>query len=133
MFDEVSGQSLLQAFLIDFSRAVMSGDVDSMRKHFDANVLSYGTRANVCETIDDLVTNQWMRIWGKCRSWEIYSVDAYNLNSESSFIAFRWRRVSVEGVEQTGRATLAFCFVEERLMVLHSHFSESSKHDLNAL
>jgi hypothetical protein len=80
--DVAEKQLLLQQFLENFSRAVMSGDVGSMLPHFDKKVLSFGTRVVVCETLDDLVTNQWMRIWGKCESWEIYSVDAMNLDSE---------------------------------------------------
>jgi hypothetical protein len=121
----VEKQALLQAFLDDFSTAVVSGDLDSMRPHFDSNVLSYGTRALVCDSIDDLIANQWLRIWGKCQAWEIYSVDATDLNSNLGFVAFRWRRASFDSTEQTGRATLVFCFVETRLVVLHSHFSES--------
>lgn len=124
-------QALLHEFLENFSRAVLSGDVESMRPHFDEKVTSFGTRALVCETLDDLVANQWMRIWGMCQSWEISSVDAMNLDSDLAFVAFRWRRVSLSGSEQTGRATLVFVFVETRLMVLHSHFSESPKQDSN--
>jgi hypothetical protein len=126
-------QVLLKSFLENFSIAVISGDVESMRPHFDKTVVSFGTRALVCKTLDDLVANQWMQIWGKCQSWEISSVDAMNLDSELAFVAFRWRRVSFSGSEQTGRATLAFGFVETRLVVLHSHFSESPKHDSNIL
>lgn len=131
--ERLEKQLLLEQFLANFSRAVMSGDVGSMQPHFDKKVLSFGTRALVCETLDDLVTNQWMRIWGKCESWEIYSVDAMNLDSELAFVAFRWRRVSLSGGEQTGRATLVFSFLETRLVVSHSHFSESPEQESNLL
>jgi len=112
-------------FLDNFTRAVISGDVDSMRPHFSNEVLSYGTRAVVCRTIEDLVSEQWSRIWGKCLSWEIYSVDTLRTESTGGYVAFRWKRVSIESDEQTGRASLVFEFVGENLVVLHSHFSES--------
>ena len=118
--------TLLQAFLGDFSRAVTSGDIGAMRPHFDSEVLSYGTRAIMCEGIEDLVSKQWIQIWGKCKSWKIISVDAMNLSSDLAFVAFRWSRVSLDGSGQSGRATLTFRFVGTRLVVLHSHFSEAS-------
>jgi hypothetical protein len=127
--ERLEKQLLLEQFLANFSRAVMSGDVDSMRPHFENKVISFGTRALVCETLDDLVANQWMRIWGKCQSWEISSVDAVKLDSELAFVAFRWRRVSLSGGERTGRATLVFSFLETRLVVSHSHFSESPEQE----
>jgi hypothetical protein len=112
-------------FLDDFSRSVRLGDFESMRKHFSESVVSYGTRVLACHTLEDLVALQWKQIWGKCASWDVTSVDAIVFDSDLGFVAFRWRRVSQKDQEQTGRATLCFQFIESRLVVSHSHFSES--------
>jgi hypothetical protein len=126
---EIKKQKQVALLLENFSRAVISGDVESMRQHFSSDVVSYGTRALVCLTIEELVSEQWSRIWGKCLSWEIYSIDTLVVESASGYVAFRWNRVSIQGEVQTGRATLIYEFVGETLVVLHSHFSESPEFD----
>ena len=125
MVSTESGE-LVYSFLYDFSAAVVSGDINSTLKHFDKNVLSFGTRAVVCCNLEELVSEQWSKIWGKCKTWEISSIDALDANSALGFVAFRWKRVSLEGSEQTGRSTLVFKITETTVCVLHSHFSEDS-------
>lgn len=124
-YDPSVPQKLID-FLAKFQRAVVEGDVDSVAPRFKEDVLSYGTKTIINHNKTSLISNQWARIWGKCKSWQVLSVDAYQLSENGGFLAFSWERVNLDESVSLGRATLVFELdAQKEILVLHSHFSEN--------
>jgi ketosteroid isomerase-like protein len=113
-------------FLATFERAVAEGKIEEVSPSFKDDVLAFGTKSIVNFNKTSLISNQWERIWGKCKSWEVLSVDSAQLSQNSGYLAFRWERVNMDGTVVLGRATLVFELDDQQeLLVVHSHFSEN--------
>jgi hypothetical protein len=118
--------SNLIEFLAKFERAVVEGNIEAISPSFKDGVLAYGTKSIVNYNKTSLISNQWERIWGKCKSWEVLSVDSCLLSKSGGYLAFRWERVNLDESITLGRATLVFELDDQQeLLVVHSHFSEN--------
>lgn len=113
-------------FLSEFEKAVFSGDIESIAPYFKEDVISYGTRTIVNFNKTSLIGNQWGRIWGKCKSWQVTSLDSARLIDSGGYLTFRWERVNLDETTTLGRSTLVFEIDDNQsLKVAHSHFSEN--------
>lgn len=113
-------------FLLKFERAVVEGDIEAISPSFKDDVLSYGATSIVNYNKTTLINNQWSRIWGKCKSWQVLSVDSCRLSQNGGYLAFCWERVNMDESITLGRATLLFELDNhQELLVVHSHFSKN--------
>jgi ketosteroid isomerase-like protein len=111
-----------------FALSVRSGDLDSGRSLFLANVLGFGTRSRVMTDLDQLVDQQWRHIWQGTRGFQ------FDLNSLQSggtptvaWLAAEW---TSEGhghdgrwFPRRGRATFILEMTDGGWRCRHSHHS----------
>lgn len=86
-------------------------------------MVSYGTRTELNVGLDQLMKNQWSKIWGNCLDWKITSIDSISESENMAMVAYRWQRINTDSTDTRGRATLVF-ETRHGLKVIHSHFSE---------
>lgn len=117
----------LHHWLEDFAACVRQRDTDAGRALFGDETVSFGTRADRTENLDQLVDQQWAPVWASTQGFCFDHPHVALHGPDGAVVATRWSSIAaVDGRERHGRATLAFAADASSphgWICVHSHFS----------
>ena len=105
-----------------------SVDYDSARAIFAADVLSFGTRADIVSGLEPLQLNQWEGIWPNIQNFKI-NMDTVHSggNQHTAWGVATWTSTGFHddgsSFERPGRATVILERRQDRWLSVHTHFS----------
>lgn len=114
-------------WLNTWERQINERDYSGASLLFDADVLAYGTLAGQLRGIDDLIQNQWQKVWPLITDFKFDQPEFQNFNGGFILIVSGWssnhhKQRSIQHV-RSGRATLVLKPVTSGLRCVHSHLS----------
>ncbi len=120
----------LRDWLREFSACVRAVDFDGGRRLCAADLVAFGTVAELVVGLDRVVEEQWRRVWPRIREFTIRADDARGaIAGTDGWIAAPWTSLGVGSDGRTywrpGRTTIAFCRRDGRWLATHTHFSLS--------
>lgn len=122
----------LTDWLAGWGAEVARVDQDTARSRFAADVIGFGTYADVVVGLDRLVEGQWRNVWGTIRDFTFDTAGAHVLVSPDrlqAVIVAPWTSTGIaeDGTpfERPGRATIVVrrAAVGEPWIGQHTHFS----------
>lgn len=128
----IQDQHLVHQWLHDWEDCIRQRDFERGRLLFDANVVSFGTRAVIALGLDELEVRQWRRIWPFI---DDFRFDRNTMRIASSpdelfaTLALTWRSKGFDenraSFVRPGRATVVLkrSTVGEPWRAVHTHFS----------
>ncbi len=105
-----------------------SVDYDSARAIFAADVLSFGTRADIVSGLEPLQSNQWEGIWPNIQGFKI-NMDTIHSGGDQHIAwgVATWTSTGFHddgsSFERPGRATVILERRQDRWLSVHTHFS----------
>lgn len=108
---------------------INSGDFESARALFSADVVSFGTVTGFMRGLCELEERQWRQVWHKIRDFRFEKDAAIVFADERSplvTVACLWHshgRTRSAWYERRGRVTLVLLQKDGALQCVHSHFS----------
>ncbi len=105
-----------------------SVDYDSARAIFAADVLSFGTRADIVSGLEPLQSNQWEGIWPNIQDFKI-NLDTIHSGGDrhTAWGVATWTSTGFHddgsSFERPGRATVILERRQDRWLSVHTHFS----------
>lgn len=121
-------QDAAEAWLQDFAAAVRARDYEKARRMFDAEVRGFGTVARRYHSVDELVQEQWKRVWDETESFR-FDLDSAEYWHEGDLVVAisEWSSddVAPDGSRRprTGRATIVLGRSGDVFRAAHTHFS----------
>jgi ketosteroid isomerase-like protein len=118
----------VEAWLRDFAAAVRERDYENARGLFHADVSGFGTVARRFHGIDELVREQWERVWENTESFR-FDLDSAQYWREGHLVIAisEWSADDIEPDgsrrPRTGRATVVLSRSGDRVRAAHTHFS----------
>ncbi len=105
-----------------------SVDYDSARAIFAADVLSFGTRADIVSGLEPLQSNQWEGIWPNIQDFKIYLDTIHSGGDQhTAWGVATWNSTGFHddgsSFERPGRATVILERRQDRWLSVHTHFS----------
>ena len=106
---------------VDYARA---------RSIFAEDVVAFGTRANVVSGLDNVQENQWSRVWPTIRDFTFdLSQLRWGWSGEEGWGVVTWTSTGFQAdgkpFPRPGRATVIFARRDDRLLAIHTHFSQT--------
>lgn len=118
----------LRAWLERFAGYVRARDFDGARPMIAADVVSFGTRANIVEGRDALIAQQWKQIWPTIEGFT-FDLDVLHWGAagDLAWAVATWesRGFQPDGTPfpRPGRATFTFARRGGQWLATHTHFS----------
>ncbi|MGJ8654302.1 MAG: YybH family protein [Opitutaceae bacterium] len=117
-------------WLCEFARYVREVDYVAGQDLFAADVIAFGSVSRRAETLEDLVENQWKRVWGQTEGFHFDLATArIEVSGSMAWAAVNWESRfidrSVPTIERSGRATIALRCRAGKWQATHTHFSMS--------
>jgi len=115
-------------WLMSFQECVRAQDFVRARTMFAANVIGFGTRADIAVGLDALERDQWRQVWPRIRDFA-FQVDALHCfgGDRGLCIMVPWASLGVGGDGSTfpraGRATIMLAPPGSAWVAVHTHFS----------
>lgn len=119
---------IIVSWLNNFAKAVSTKDYAAAKALYAGSEVVFGTRVNWERNIDKYYKNQWLTVWGTSREFKFTEILALKKSKDLCYCAALWSNVTVIGAEENhreGRATFIFENLNNRIKLLHSHFSET--------
>ena len=123
------------AWLDEFATAVRNRDFDHGREMFAHDAVGFGTVAELEVGLDNLVKNQWHRVWVNTRGFR-YDLDTAEVGGEEPvyWAAAKWSSMGKDAtgreVERRGRCTIILHRRNGKLLAVHSHYSFTPSGDV---
>ena len=116
------------AWLRDFAACVRAGDFDRGRILCSQNIVSFGTVAHIAVGLEQLINQQWSRVWNVTRDFEFdYEHMHIDASDDLAWVAAPWtsRGFAEDGSSylREGRATIVLRRERDGWRGIHTHFS----------
>jgi ketosteroid isomerase-like protein len=123
-------QSDVETWFQTLQRCVRAVDYAAARPIFAAEVIGFGTYAEVVTGLDRLQANQWSNVWPKIRDFTFdLSQLHWGWSGDEGWAVVTWTSTGYhpDGTpfHRPGRATVIFGRLEGQIVALHTHFSLS--------
>lgn len=118
----------LRAWLEAFAACVRARDFDAARPMIASEVVSFGTKAAMVAGRDNLIAEQWRRIWPTIEGFA-FDLDTlqWHRADDTAWAALTWtsRGFRPDGTPfpRPGRATFTFTHRDGHWLATHTHFS----------
>lgn len=127
MTHEQVGEAL-QTWLDEFAAHVRAGDYDGARPMIAEDIVSFGTKANMVEGRESLITNQWKHIWPTISGFTFdFDTLHWQTAGDIAWCVVTWHSLGTrpDGAHfpRPGRATFAFVRRDGCWLASHSHLS----------
>jgi ketosteroid isomerase-like protein len=128
MAEERVVEQAVREWLHTLERCVRQVDYETARRMFAAEVLSFGTRADVVSGLDRLVANQWSGIWPNIRDFTIeFDQLHWGASGDLAWAIVPWKSTGFHpdgmAFPRPGRATVIFECRDGKWLAIHTHFS----------
>lgn len=115
------------SWLADFAARVRDRDLEGGRLMFDPACVSFGTRTDVANSLDELIEDQWTPVWAATTGFHFIDSHVVSAGLEATAVAVRWTSIAtIDGRTRTGRATIvlrADADATHGCLCVHTHFS----------
>lgn len=111
-----------------FEKAVKNQDIEAGKALFSEGVVSFGTRTDLAQTLEELVEKQWSLVWPASKDFSLVLLHELNPNPESKLLVCKWKNwteINRSVRYRHGRATFLLQSQDGDFKCVHSHFSES--------
>lgn len=120
----------LREWLRELQSCVRAVDFARGRTLCVAELVAFGTVAELVRGIDRVMAEQWQRVWPNIRDFTIRADEAIgSVRDDQAWVAAPWDSLGVRADGSTfrrpGRATIAFVRRDGRWLATHTHFSLS--------
>ena len=128
MSDPGDTEQAIRQWFQTLERCVRQVDYQTARQTFAADVLSFGTRADVVSGLDALMANQWSGIWPNIRDFTI-NLDQlhWGATDDLAWGIVTWASTGFHpdgtSFPRPGRATVIFARRSGQWLAIHTHFS----------
>ncbi|MBI3826084.1 MAG: VOC family protein [Candidatus Rokubacteria bacterium] len=118
----------LRAWLAEFQARVRAQDFAGGKALCVPGMIAFGTYAEIVAGIDDVIRQQWQRVWPEIRDFTIHVEQARGaIAGDGAWVAVPWRSLGVRPdgstFERTGRMTIVLERRENRWLASHTHVS----------
>lgn len=122
------GRAEVEGWFRTLERCVREVDYGSARSIFAADVVAFGTRADVVAGRDNLQANQWSGVWPTIRDFTFELAQLHwGWSGQSGWAVVTWTSTGFhpdgQPFSRPGRATIVFRQVNQGIQAIHSHFS----------
>lgn len=112
-----------------WQKLINSGDIEAAKPMFHPAVIAYGSLAAMMDGRDELIAEQWSRMWPRLKDF-VFDFDRVRILGDPAdsmvAVAVPWHSLGRKGdgwYERRGRCTLVLNRVDGGLVCVHSHFS----------
>ncbi len=126
--EPISREAIL-GWLDNWAACIRSGQFAEAALMFDKHVLGFGTVAIEAKGLDDLVQQQWMKVWPKTEGFRFDNASVETWGADGLAVAaVHWSSQGIDArsgalFSRHGRATLVLQRRGENLIAVHTHFS----------
>lgn len=118
----------VMAWLRDFAACVRAGDFSRGRILCSQNIVSFGTVAHIAVGLEQLVDQQWSRVWNVTCDFDFdYEHTHIDSRDDLTWVAAPWasRGFAEDGSSylREGRATIVLHREHDGWRAIHTHFS----------
>ena len=116
------------AWMDEFAACVRDRDYERGRRMFAKDAVGFGTVAELEVGLENLMQNQWHRVWGNTRGF-VYDLETAEHGGEEPvyWCAAKWSSFGKDAtgreVERKGRCTIILHRRDGKLLAVHSHYS----------
>ena len=123
-------QSEIEQWFETLQRCCRAVDYATARGIFAEDVVAFGTRANVVSGIENVQESQWSGVWPRIRDFTFdLSQLRWGWSGEEGWGVVTWTstgfRPDGTPFHRPGRATVIFARRDDRLLAIHTHFSQT--------
>jgi ketosteroid isomerase-like protein len=132
MGDHTSPICTIEAWLINFEKAVNDRDFEGALSLYSDSVVLFGSRVALSKSIEDYSNRQWRLIWNSSQHFKISEIVQVFDFDEIKTCAVLWtNETEIDMVlrKRSGRATFILHNGGRGLVAVHSHFSETPHDD----
>jgi ketosteroid isomerase-like protein len=118
----------LRAWLAEFQTRVRAQDFVGGKALCAPQMIAFGTYAEIVAGIDNIIREQWKRVWPEIREFTIHVEQARGgIDGDTGWVAAPWRSLGVRAdgstFERTGRMTVVLDRRDGRWLASHTHVS----------
>lgn len=128
--NEIITQTDIENWFLSLQACCRGLDYLTAREIFAEDVVAFGTRADVVAGLDNLQRNQWGAVWPTIRDFAFdLSQLRWGWTGEGGWGVVTWTstgfRPDGTPFDRPGRATVVFTRGDDRIVAIHTHFSQA--------